>query len=157
MTEVFKPIEGFDGYEVSNKGRVRSRKSLEPIILKPWLSKGYPTVSLCMDGVMNRFQVHTLVLNAFVGPSEGRFCLHADNNPLNNCVDNLSWGTHRANMDQMKRDKRSFRRSMRQFTDDQVREIRASPLSCVKLSRLFHCGHTQIHRIKQRITYADVV
>ena len=157
MTEQWLPITNFSNYFVSNKGRVKSTKQKDkPIILKPWLARGYPTVSLSRDGVMHRFQVHTLVLTAFVGPSEGRFCLHLDNTPTNNCLDNIRWGTHEENMEQMTREGRSYKHSQRQFTPEQVREIRASPLSCVKLGRIYHCGQTQINRIKRRITYADI-
>jgi len=157
MTEEWLPIEDFPNYFISNKGRVKSTKKEDnPIILKPWLARGYPTVSLSRDGVMHKFQVHTLVLTAFVGPSEGRFCLHLDNTPTNNSLDNLTWGTHQENMDQMKRERRHLKLSQRQFTPEQVREIRDSPLSCVKLGRKYHCGHTQIHRIKRRVTYADI-
>ena len=159
MTEEWLPIVDFSNYFVSNQGRVKSTKRKDkPIILKPWLARGYPTVSLSRDGVMHKFQVHTLVLNAFVGPCpEGMLCLHGDNNSTNNCISNLHWGTHAENMKQMVDDNRSHRHSQRQFTPEQIREIRASPLSCVKLGRIYHCGQTQIHRIKRRVTYKDVI
>ena len=159
MTEIWLPIEDFPDYFVSNLGNVRSTKRKdEPIILKPWLARGYPCVSLSKKGTMYRFQVHTLVLRAFVGPpsDEANFCLHADDDRTNNCVTNLSWGTHQDNMDEMVAKGRSHQHSQRQFTPEQVREIRASPLSCIKLSRIYHCGHTQIHRIKRRLTYKDI-
>lgn len=158
MTEEWLPITDFPDYFVSNQGRVKSMKSKSgSIILKPWLARGYPTVSLSKDGVLHKFQVHTLVLTAFVGPSEGRFCLHLDNSRTNNCLDNITWGTHEENMEQMVNEGRSYKLSLRKLTPEQVREIRASPLSCVKLGRIYHCGHTQIHRIKRRLTYKDVV
>ena len=93
MTEEWLPIIDFPDYFVSNQGRVKSTKRKgDPIILKPWLARGYPTVSLSRDGVMNKFQVHTLVLNAFVGPCpEGMLCLHEDNDPTNNSLTNLHW------------------------------------------------------------------
>ena len=38
--------------------------------------------------------VHHLVLEAFIGPRpEGWWGLHRDDDPLNNSVDNLYWGT----------------------------------------------------------------
>ena len=161
MTEVWKDIVGYPGYKVSNKGRVSSGPRpgyarRMTIILKPYYHKGYAQYHLSFEGVQRTFEVHRLVLNAFVGEQPDMFALHSDNNPSNNSLDNLVWGTHQENMDQMVNDNRSHRRSLRQFNDEQVREIRASPLSCVKLSRIYKCGHTQIHRIKRRITYADV-
>ena len=157
MTEKWLPIEDYPDYFVSNKGNVRSTKRAgQPRLLKPWLARGYPMVGLSKGGVIHKYQVHTLVLNAFVGPNPEAFCLHGDNDPTNNCLSNLQWGTHAENMEQMIEDGRSHRHSQRQFTPEQVREIRASPLSYVKLARIYHCGHTQIQRIKLRKTYKDI-
>ena len=161
MTEVWADIEGYPGYKVSNQGRVSSgpRPGYErrkTIILKPFINKGYQRVFLSCNGEQRSFAVHRLVLNAFVGDREDMSALHLDNNPCNNAVENLAWGSHEENMLQMRKQKRSGKHSLRRFTDEQVREIRASSLSCVKLSRIYKCGQTQIHRIKQRKTYADV-
>jgi hypothetical protein len=43
--------------------------------------------------------VHTLVLEAFVGPrAEGMLCNHLDADPTNNHVSNLEWTTQQGNM-----------------------------------------------------------
>ena len=161
MTEIWRDIEGYPGYQVSNKGRVSSGprpgyKRKKTIILKHCLNKGYPQVFLSCKGIERSHQVHRLVMEAFVGKRDDMFVLHLDNDPSNNCLDNLAWGTHEENMTQMKRDGRSYHHKQRQFTDEQVREIRASSLGYVSLSRIYGCGHTQIQRIKKRITYQDV-
>jgi predicted transcriptional regulator len=45
-------------------------------------------------GRVDRRSVHTLVLEAFVGPRpDGTECRHLDGNPANNRVENLAWGT----------------------------------------------------------------
>ena len=161
MTEIWKPIAGYPGYQVSNKGRVSSgpRPGYErrkTIILKPFVNKGYQRVFLSCNGSQRSFAVHRLVLEAFDELRADMFVLHLDNDPCNNSVENLAWGTHEENMAQMQKERRHLKRSQRQFTDEQVHEIRASSLSCVKLARIYKCGHTQIHRIKQGKTYADV-
>ena len=47
---------------------------------------------------------HRLVLESFVGPCpDGCEARHLDGNRLNNRVENLAWGTHRENMDDMDR------------------------------------------------------
>ena len=40
-------------------------------------------------------RVHRLVLETFVGPSNGMEVRHIDGNPLNNVVSNLAWGTRK--------------------------------------------------------------
>lgn len=106
MKEEWRPIEGYEGYEVSNYGRVRSvdrtiqRKDgrtqrCKGRMLKPREhEKGYLTVNPCNeDGNKNRY-VHRLVLEAFVGKCpDGMETLHIDGDPTNNRVDNLRWGS----------------------------------------------------------------
>ena len=101
MTEIFKDIPGYEGkYSVSNLGRVRSQRT--DTILRPETKKGkspYQRVVLCVDYQRKHYQIHTLVLLAFVGPppSDKHECLHKDHNPRNNALSNLSWGTRSEN------------------------------------------------------------
>lgn len=103
----YREIDGFPGYMVGNDGTVWSRlrwggsggigsewRPLTPCTIKG----GYRMVSLSMGGEMYPRRVHTLVLEAFVGPCpEGMQCLHGDGNPANNCLWNLRWGTAKEN------------------------------------------------------------
>ncbi|MCG7607124.1 NUMOD4 motif-containing HNH endonuclease [Mycobacterium sp. CnD-18-1] len=102
--ETWLPIEGYEGcYEVSDHGRVKSLERLNSIgapvserILKPMLAgrPKYCTVALHKDGVRNVRKVHHLVLEAFVGGRpEGMMCLHDNDIPTDNRLENLSWGT----------------------------------------------------------------
>lgn len=101
--ENWKDIKNFDGYQVSDWGRVRSfinnryGPSGEWHILKPVLNPGgYPTVCL---GRGNRKLVSRLVAEAFIAnPNKFPLVRHMDDNPLNNHVANLRWGTQKDNM-----------------------------------------------------------
>ena len=71
--EIWKEIKGYQGYEVSNLGRVKSlaRVSLKNAkikerILKGGKSKGYRTVSLSKNGTPKTKKVHQLVAVAFL-------------------------------------------------------------------------------------------
>lgn len=109
MTEIFKPVPGYNHYEVSNLGRVRSLSRVVPCgkgwtrtvrtrILKSRVNaSGYESVWLTEKGKRTAFTVHTLVLMAFVGPSNGLQCCHGDGDPLNNKLSNLRWDTPKAN------------------------------------------------------------
>lgn len=109
MEEVWKPIPGYEGYEVSNMGNVRSYRikgkqgkfSNTPRILRPAIDKksGYYGVGLG-KGVFKR--VHQLVLLAFIGPRPDKlFALHNDDDKSNNKLDNLRYDTQKANIEDM--------------------------------------------------------
>ena len=97
--ETWKPIPDWEVYEVSDKGRVRRIKSgriLKQNLLGTYTK--YHSVHLSKNNKQKRCLVHRLVLLAFVGPCpDGCECLHKDNNPLNNELSNLRWGTSKEN------------------------------------------------------------
>ncbi|MFM0130039.1 NUMOD4 motif-containing HNH endonuclease [Paraburkholderia sediminicola] len=102
--EEWRDVTGYEGiYQASNMGRVRRLQKGEPSkeALSPgYNSKGYPHVTLSVGGVKRTIDVHTLVLMAFSGPRPPGMeaCHYPDNDPANNRLSNLRWGTHTANM-----------------------------------------------------------
>ncbi len=114
--EIWKDIEGYEGlYQVSNKGRV---KSLSRFIKwkKTYLNKpevilcliqhnfGYNTVRLSKDGKVKIKYIHRLVATAFIpNPNKFECVMHKDDNPINNNVSNLSWGSRDMNNKDMGR------------------------------------------------------
>lgn len=103
LTEEWRPVEGYPGYEVSDLGRVRSWRSngkgggfrAAPRVFSPSKKRnGYLQVNLWRDGVRSTFTVHSLVAEAFIGPRpEGQECRHRDGDKSNNRKSNLLWGT----------------------------------------------------------------
>lgn len=95
--EVWKKIEGFSGYYISNIGRVRSIKRGKEKILKAKINKyGYYEVALQTDDYKQKMKrVNRLVAEAFIpNPSNLSEVNHKDENKLNNNVDNLEWLSH---------------------------------------------------------------
>lgn len=90
----------YAGLQVSNHGRVRSRRGHNglPLPEGEWRecrlssqTRGYLVVSV---GNRRTELVHRLVLEAFVGECPpGQQCRHLDGSKTNNRLDNLCWGT----------------------------------------------------------------
>lgn len=115
-TECWLPVVGYEGYyEVSDRGRVRSldrwvegpnrwgatsRYYRLGQMLKPvTLPAGYRFVGLSRAGHVRRRAIHTLVLQAFVGPRlDGTEACHGNGNPADNNLINLRWDTRRENI-----------------------------------------------------------
>ena len=107
-------------YEVSNTGLVRNY--LTGRILKQQSNQnGQITVLLSDNGKDKRILVSRLVAKAFIpNPNNYPKVMHMDDNPANNNVDNLMWGTQKMNMHDMI----AKGRSKRVITDDMVKFIR---------------------------------
>ncbi len=104
--EIWKPVGGWDGYDISNYGRVRSwrlgksGRSSEPRIRKLHADySGHFRAQLSRNGRLHSFFVHRLVIQEFVEPCPPGLtdCAHLDGNPGNNHVSNLKWTTRQEN------------------------------------------------------------
>ena len=117
MTEIFRTIEDYPNYQVSNLGRVKSishtiinkngvKQYFNGRIRKINYDTGYGIVQLSKEGILYPEYVHKLVAKTFIPiPQEleylshecwknGRTKLevnHIDENPHNNSVENLEW------------------------------------------------------------------
>lgn len=87
------------------------------------INNGYLRCSLRINNKQYRRFVHRLVLEAFIGPCPiGMECCHLDDNPMNNNLENLKWGTHQENMNN--RDYKGEKNPSSKLTEDQIKEIR---------------------------------
>jgi len=97
MTEIFKPIEGYDGYSVSNTGKVLNNKT-EKFLEGTIDSRGYLQVKLYKDKKGTLVSKHRLVAIAFIPNPENKPCVdHCNNDKLNNSLENLRWATAQEN------------------------------------------------------------
>ena len=174
MVEQWRPISGYIGkYEVSDQGRVRSLERVcstgnggtRPVpgrirALTP-NSRGYLGVILC-DGEAGkkRFEVHTLVAKAFIGPRpKGMEVCHNDGNPSNNTRKNLRYDTHSKNsMDRVNHGttNRGERHGMNKLTEEEVHSIRAlldRGMSQTSISRRFGITQSAVSNINTSKTW----
>ena len=94
--EIWKDIEGWPGYKVSTEGRVSGPRSKNLKLVKG--NNGYMKVTLSFKGKHKDKRVNRLVAEAFIpNPKNYPLVMHYDNNPMNNNVDNLSWGIYAEN------------------------------------------------------------
>jgi len=101
MEEQWKPIEGYEDYQVSNLGRVKSFKRYsQGEILHPSLGKvGYLYINLRSNRITKRFYVHRLIAQTFIPNSFNKPCInHLNGTKTDNRIENLEWVTYGQNI-----------------------------------------------------------
>ena len=170
MSEMWKPIPGFLGYEVSDLGRIRSwrrRNGCGSAPSKPRIRRlarrpnGYEQVTLRTVNGPQTMLVHCLVLLAFVGPCPpGQETLHDNDKRHDNRVENLYWGTKLDNEHGKIANgttNRGGRHGMAKLTEAAVREIRASPgITQRELGERYGVHQTSIGKIRRGETWRFV-
>jgi hypothetical protein len=113
--EIWKDIEGFNNYQISSIGRVRSKERIvqyknsigtirklipEKIKSLTISTSGYHRTNIS-DNSRNQVSktIHQFVANAFLEKIPGKpFINHIDGNKLNNRIENLEWCTQSENI-----------------------------------------------------------
>lgn len=93
--EIFKDIEGYDNYQISNLGRVWSKSRNKIMSVgKHKSNSGYVQVMLFKDGEYHWRYIHRMVAKAFIeNPNNYRTVNHKDGVKTNNTADNLEWAS----------------------------------------------------------------
>ena len=93
--EIWKEIPNLPLYKISNYSRIKSFVLSDRIkIIRPNLRRGYLGVTLSIDGNGKHINkgVHRLMAETFIpNPKNLPQVNHKDENPSNNCIDNLEW------------------------------------------------------------------
>lgn len=169
--EIWKDIPECQGYQASDKGRIRS---LDRVIVprngqgKHWRTRrckgkvlsthlqpnGYVGLSL---GSKTHFLAHQLIALAFLGPCpEGMEVCHNNGKRSDNRIENLRYDTRPGNHADCKRHGtyRNGERSYRaKLTWDQIRKIRGSELSQLQLAKIYGVDRHTINCIINRKTW----
>jgi|LGVE01.1.fsa_nt_gb hypothetical protein len=96
MSEIWKVINGYEKYEISNIGNVRKGK----LLLSPQVNQcGYIVIRLTKNKKRYHNSIHRLVAIAFIPNIDNlKEVNHIDGNKLNNDYTNLEWSSRSKNI-----------------------------------------------------------
>jgi hypothetical protein len=95
--EIWRDIDNYDNYQVSNFGNVRNSKK-NNLMTGSSNNEGYYVVSLSKDGIAKKHRIHRLVASAFLdNPDDKELVDHIDGNKANNHFGNLRWASSTEN------------------------------------------------------------
>lgn len=170
MQEIWKDVPGYEElYKVSNLGRVKSLDKISSFqykngrkekrlskgrILKPLINtKGRLQVSLSKNNNSKLYQIHVLVALAFIGPyPEDNLVRHLDDNPKNNSLDNLAYGTIQQNM--IDAYKNGINHQKLSIIDvKNIRELIDDGLNLTSISFLYGISIDAVSKIKRKIRF----
>lgn len=158
-------------YFISNKGRFKSvdkNSGSERVMKSTPTGKGYPKISLKLEGGHESVYIHKVVAENFVSTEspDHIFIVHRDYNRSNNQSDNLAWVTEDGQKDYIKKRsviydyKKSKGGGYFKLTAAQVALIKKALLSGKTrkkmLAKRFGVTSTQIKRIERGENWAHV-
>ena len=166
LKEIWKDVPEFEGYQVSDLGRVRSCRPINGIgplkdtyrLAKSHKDRNnYNRLGLRQNGKQVKMFVHRLVLETFAGPCpDGTESRHLDGNKDHNTLDNLAWGTPIENRHDMIRHgthNSGEDHPMTNLTVEQVKEIKSllkeGKLYERQIGEMFNISRDVVSKIKQ--------
>ena len=171
LAEEWKPIVGFEGYDVSSHGRVRSwrhknGKRSKPHLLSLITKKlGHKQAQLYRNGIGTNKSVHVLVIEHFgpPKPSPTHIACHNNGDARDNYFENIRWDTMKGNMsDKYKHGTAQVgeRANNAKLKNEQVAEIRLKygkaykpPLK--KIAAQYQVGVGVIQRVLRGESYKE--
>lgn len=92
--ELFKVIEEFPNYQISNLGNIKNNKDILLKIGKRISNSGYIQVRLSKEGKYYYRYIHRLLAKAFLpNPNNYRTINHINGNKTDNTLTNLEWAS----------------------------------------------------------------
>lgn len=167
-------IKGYENYEISSLGRVKSKDRVvsccggkrkfsyhrNEAVLTEHIVGGYMQIQLMKNSKNKGFKIHRLVAEAFIpNPKNKPHVNHKDGNKLNNNITNLEWCDRFENMrhaykNGLLRLKCGIYSHKAKLTEEQVKLIRSQWASGEKsqkeIGRIYGVGQGCISKIVRR-------
>ena len=168
--EIWKKINEFENYEISNLGNVKSlsrlvkngegifRKTKEKILKNQISKTGYYVVDLKCNCKRKTFKIHRLIAIHFIENKYNKgFVNHINGIKTDNNINNLEWCTikennYHAQQIGLKNDS-GVNNSKSKININDVNFIRNSPLKLKELSIMFNMNISGISKIRLYKTY----
>ncbi|WP_165358813.1 HNH endonuclease [Spirosoma sordidisoli] len=175
----------FPGYSVTESGRLFTHRrktggaakklgvptvvvdfSYEKELKRPYVDPKHPYVNypICVNGKQRAIGIHRLLADAFFGPRQnGQVVRHLDDNPQNNHLSNLKYGTNKENaQDAIRNNKRKCNEDhhMSKLSNQDVREIRRlrhQKVTVPELKKMFGVCTATIEGVIYNRYYKDVI
>ena len=153
-----RPVPGYKGYYATADGRVFSIMEMK----RARHSDGYLRVQTFSNQVRKRPGVHTMVASAFIGPRPaGMVVRHLDGNKDNNSPENLKWGTHKENSEDVARHgilkgRRNWNAKLTDSCVIEIRKLRASGVRLSVLAKQFEVSDSTIEAVVNRRNWKHV-
>jgi hypothetical protein len=166
--EIWRDVPGFDGYQASNAGRIRSNAFGYWRVSKAKANHGgYITTHVKKNGQNVTVRVHALVALAWIGPSSDRIVNHKDGIKTNNAPENLEYVTSEENNSHARETglwhppppKRGENNGRSRFTEDDIRAMRKrwrSGDSQTAIAKDFNCHKGVVSTIVRGCTWKHV-
>lgn len=168
MTETWKTIAGFENYQISDKGRVKSlnyaQSGIERIMKSDLTNDGYLRIRLRKNSIAYKYYVHRLVALHFIpNPTYLPSVNHINGNRTDNRVENLEWISYSENQLKSNRKPKSQVKGEAVFnsklTEEKVRKIRRKKekgYNYSQLSREYKVSTGAIKKVVLRYTWKHV-
>lgn len=172
--EIWKKILGYENYEVSNFGRIKSLEKIDFMhrnnsyrtrkekIMRNGISNGYKSVSLYKNKKPKTFTIHRLVLSSFIeNKNNKREVNHIDGNKHNNNLENLEWCSSSENsIHAIKNGLQIAKKGEQQYNsklkDFEIIEIRNSDLTLNELSKIYNISTSVICSVKNKKSWKHI-
>jgi hypothetical protein len=159
MTEEWRDVVGWAGYQVSDQGRIRNGKQ---VIIKGSVYRCYPSVLLSEPGGAVRVLLHLLIAQAFIGMIPvGYEVHHKDRDTMNAAASNLEpLPEYKHSQETKKYQPRGESHYKAKLTEQQVREIRQAykaGATQMHLGKVYGVSFQQIGKIAKGLTWRHIL